>query len=113
MFTAAVKNVQQVVEPIIERVDPQTKSAICGYISKDKNWVVYLLTDRNVLSKLLGPELADKFNDNFQYEDGKATPNAQPVYTFFFITDQGMELYKAYTEKRINLGQIKSRIEPK
>ena len=92
MFTGAAKNVQSVVEPIIERVDPQAKNAVCGYISKDKNWAVYLLTDRNVLSKLLGPELADKFNDNFQFEDKKTTPNAQPVYAFFFITDQGMEL---------------------
>lgn len=85
-------------------------------MSKDDTWVLYSITDKNVLRKLLGSEIADKFNDNARYANTNGIcdlADTKPIYQFFFITNTGMKYYNAMISKKINLTGIKNGNEPK
>ena len=111
VFSAQKCNLRSAITNLVHKYNKNLESVINVYKSTDGTWAVYFITDKKVVEKLLGQEIANKFNDNLTYRYWRQG-SPHPVYIFFFITDKGMELYNAFKAKKINLTEIKSGKQP-
>lgn len=110
----AWKNIQPRIQNIIDRYDENTQECIEAYADKDKNFMIYFISNSNVVKKLLGPEGFEHIKpgrmlilpDGWKYRD--PIDHIKPLYILLFITDKGMELYNKLIKREITIGEIKS-----